>query len=705
MKSLSDCLTDEQLANVVNGSSSFSDDSVAEHLESCLKCRNALGRIGDDESVAKLKSGLASSVELKSPELSAVISRLKEMSSAEISSTSLKGTVSKPVDLSQWLTPMDSGLGLLGGYKLLRLLGQGGMGAVYLANEQSLDRLVAIKVLLPEFAKLESARERFLNEARASAALKHPNVVSIHRVESEKGFPFLVLEYVDGATLDQSLSDLNGSQRLNVGKEITAAVAAAHQLGIIHRDIKPSNILIEAATKTAKLTDFGLAKTEAPNQVTQTGIVVGTPGFIAPEVLSGESRPSKLSDIYSLGVTLRRIFPAADANPKWVESVIESATQHNPSRRPQSAEEITIALAFGPATSISKAFSRRGLLVSTVLIGALMVLWAWQPWRSKPRLIVVRNSIELATALQNAPDGSTIRIDSYEPFELQETNLDRRSLSIESFKKRQAIIRFAPVTSDNLDPMIRTNGDLVLSNLRLVYKDGGEDPDSIRCLIQLDKGNLKATSCSFVLGPSGTIINASQSARIELDDCRLHTLDGVAINCQPAPSTQLILNRCVFSGASVVDVPVKNSVEIQMSRCTVFADYFLDVSTNEWAEETSPPLSLDVRLCIFSTSSGVLGFDWAELATEDFKTAIAWTGQNNVFNGSLVALHTEFDERYPTWANFGEPWQLIAQENGSQTSEKPFLVSNSELETAHNSKIELSDDSLRPFAYGVGAID
>ncbi len=331
------CLTLDQFYDVSLGASEIDEDVLGLHLESCEACQMTLENLSDHRSLSFLKDSTSYSVP-RSPELSLVMHGLSAMSSSGAGNHAMAADSRLPVDLSPWLTPVDSaaknGIGKLGDFELLRALGQGGMGVVYLANEPELDRPVALKILLPELAKLPSARERFLTEARASAALKHPNVVAIHRVASSGELPFLVLEYVDGATLDESISDLNETQKLQIAKDIVAAVSAAHELKIVHRDIKPSNIMIERKSKAAKLTDFGLAKMEAPSQRTQSGIVVGTPGYIAPEVLSGQSRPNELSDIHNLGVTLRRIFPAPDDSPDWMESVIESATQHNPAKRP-----------------------------------------------------------------------------------------------------------------------------------------------------------------------------------------------------------------------------------------------------------------------------------------------------------------------------------------------------------------------------------
>ena len=157
----------------------------------------------------------------------------------------------------------------LGHYRIERLLGSGGMGEVYVADDLKLGRRVALKVLSTELTGDPNRRERFEREARAAAALNHPNIVTIHSVEEADGIPFLTLELLDGKTLDEIIpaQGLPLDRVLTLAIPLTDAVGAAHQAGITHRDLKPANVMITADGRV-KVLDFGLAKVREEAQAT-----------------------------------------------------------------------------------------------------------------------------------------------------------------------------------------------------------------------------------------------------------------------------------------------------------------------------------------------------------------------------------------------------------------------------------------------------
>src|SRR5262245_41150838 len=197
-------------------------------------------------------------------------------------------------------------LGRIGHYEVLELLGRGGFGIVFRAFDEVLQRVVAVKVMAPQIAATSPARKRFLREARSSAAVRHENVVQVHAVE-EQPLPYLVMEYIPGETLEQHIDrvgPLEIQDILRIGAQVARGLAAAHDMKLIHRDVKPANILLESGVDArAKLTDFGLARAADEASLTQSGVVAGTPMYMAPEQACGETVDHR-ADLFSLGSVL-----------------------------------------------------------------------------------------------------------------------------------------------------------------------------------------------------------------------------------------------------------------------------------------------------------------------------------------------------------------------------------------------------------------
>ena len=196
----------------------------------------------------------------------------------------------------------------LGGYRLVRRLGSGAMADVYLAEQESLGRQVAVKVLRPETLRHPSAVQRFSQEARAAAALVHGNIVQIHEVACIDGIYFLAEEYVAGPTLKAWLASrgpLDARQSLVVLAHVGSALARSAEQGVVHRDIKPENLLVTPSGEV-KVADFGLARVLATADgldLTQDGMTLGTPLYMSPEQAEGKAVDSR-SDLYSLGATV-----------------------------------------------------------------------------------------------------------------------------------------------------------------------------------------------------------------------------------------------------------------------------------------------------------------------------------------------------------------------------------------------------------------
>jgi serine/threonine protein kinase len=311
-------------------------------------------------------------------------------------------------------------LGRLGHYEVLEVIGYGGFGIVLRAQDETLQRAVAVKVLAPALAVTSPARKRFLREARSYAAIRHENVVQVHAVE-ELPLPYLVMEFVPGGTLQQMLDrtgPLDLPDVLNIGRQIAEGLAAAHGTGLIHRDVKPSNVLIEGGPQQRiKLTDFGLARAADDATISGSGLVVGTPLYMAPEQARGQALDHR-ADLFSLGSVLyvmctgrppfradgalailkrvcedtpRPIREIIPETPLWLCDLIGRVHAKNPDERVQSAGEVAKLLAAHQGDPEAVPFARRspirrrGLAItvgfSLALIGvlALMVPRWWPP--------------------------------------------------------------------------------------------------------------------------------------------------------------------------------------------------------------------------------------------------------------------------------------------------------------------------------------
>jgi tRNA A-37 threonylcarbamoyl transferase component Bud32 len=260
-------------------------------------------------------------------------------------------------------------LGRLDHYEILEVIGRGGTGVVLRARDTKLLRIVALKVLAAALAVSGTARQRFVREARAAAAVRDDHVIDIRAVRDDAPMPYLVMEYIDGCNLDTLLrkgGPPEVKEILRIGIQVARGLAAAHQHGLIHRDVKPANILLENGVQRVKLTDFGLARAAADASLTQTGFIAATPLYMAPEQAAGEPIDAR-ADLFSLGSVLYALCTGTTAfraettvavikrvceetprpiraiNPDIPESVcrvIERLHAKKPAERPASAGEV-----------------------------------------------------------------------------------------------------------------------------------------------------------------------------------------------------------------------------------------------------------------------------------------------------------------------------------------------------------------------------
>jgi WD40 repeat protein/serine/threonine protein kinase len=337
---------------------------LGKHLLQCADCGEVVQTLkADDPLIACARAGARAG----NPErdtIEALVERLLQSSSLTPPPWDMESRLEskrlfreRATNTYDFLAPAQGPeeLGRLGSYRVLRALGSGGMGIVFLAEDVHLKRLVALKVMRPALARNSAARQRFLREAQATAAIENEHIVTIHQVGEDGGIPFLAMQLLQGETLEARLrrdKRLPVTQVLGLGREIAEGLAAAHQHGLMHRDIKPANIFLamkeavigstgadgtrgegkaprsssvgprpSARVPHVKIVDFGLVWQEsAAEPLTHSGRFTGTPGYMAPEQIAGQPEPR--SDLFSLGCVLYQMCTGAlpvsgPASPAW----------------------------------------------------------------------------------------------------------------------------------------------------------------------------------------------------------------------------------------------------------------------------------------------------------------------------------------------------------------------------------------------------
>jgi serine/threonine protein kinase len=332
----SSCLSADAIAHYVQGKLSDAEsEQLEEHVQECAGCLEALNGEADTEPyfLAVLSpAGRPGDLPAPDGELAALKVKLKALRLADRSPATDEHDPHRTQSGADHLAAfgLTNGTGWLGGYRIIAKLGHGGMGAVFRAEDPRLQRDVAVKVMLPEFAGDRNSRARFQREARSAAALQHDNIVPIYHVGEDRDIPYLVMPLLSGEPLDKRLvrePSLTLAETLRIGRELALGLAAAHARGLVHRDIKPANIWLEKLEQgqtvkdvqgekaplppfRVKILDFGLARLDESKTggagLTLPGSVMGTPEYMSPEQARGEPADFR-SDLYNVGLVLYRL--------------------------------------------------------------------------------------------------------------------------------------------------------------------------------------------------------------------------------------------------------------------------------------------------------------------------------------------------------------------------------------------------------------
>ena len=455
------CPNEDQLSDLIRGAlSGTMAGDVTEHVGDCESCQSKIQDLAAGEMpVESLVAESATALPEKDSAYWIVRESLSHQLPGDLSRTKLHSTQASEVEVPDvnrfdpqsssteltsdelaFLDPSDDPayVGCLQDFKIVRMIGRGGMGVVLEAFDPHLHRTVAIKVLNARFQRDKAAIGRFCREGRSAASISHEHVVPMYQVArvEEGEIAFLVMQLIDGKTLDECLqeqSPMAADEVARIGMQIAAGLSAAHSNGLVHRDIKPGNVLIEKSTGRVKLTDFGLAMNDTDVKLTQTGTLVGTALYMSPEQALGGTVDER-SDLFSLGAVMyematgqspfvaptavgvmKRIMDEAPTPPHKINPKIGKPTSElilqllskNAEDRPDSASLVAKALAsivteHGPISPLQvpavsstevRQLSRRktvgartwassGWLAAALLLAGVVfsMLSGWTPW-------------------------------------------------------------------------------------------------------------------------------------------------------------------------------------------------------------------------------------------------------------------------------------------------------------------------------------
>lgn len=573
-------ITDRQLLQLIQGDMSAHEERQLENLL-CLdaELRARLERLsgGDQWTVG--------SAPIPPPHQSARLSRAIE----QVSRYAADGTPSDDTPPALHKLPSLSGI------TLVREIGQGGMGVVYEGIDDALGRRVAVKFIQPMRAASPEARERLIREAKATAALHHDNIVTIHAIQTADGTPALIQQYIDGSTLQQIL-DSEGAlpieRCIDLARQLAQGLAAAHAAGIIHRDLKPGNVLIDKATSKARLADFGMAKHIAELNLSAPDVISGTPAYMSPEQTRGEQLDGR-SDLFSLGamlytaiagqtpfrgddpfVVMEQVRTAAHTplatlrpeSPAWLNAMVDKLLAKSAEDRIASAEQLLKLL---DISSNHRSPSRRArtstLAVFCALAIALAIYWwpssqrpsdenasaavpAAQPqpvdtavkiWIGEPG----RGYETLISAVKDAGDGDVITIGS--DLWTEQVDIVGKRLTIQAVAGVQPTIRPTEWAVEHSPFLFRADRDLTVKGLNIDWS------------VKTEPFTEPGATLSAVVAVT------QPEAMLQVNDCTIHRPQGICV----ASAGKLSMQHSRLSGGKFAIGWVANNSQLEVSEC------------------------------------------------------------------------------------------------------------------------------------------
>ncbi|MEM6472556.1 MAG: serine/threonine-protein kinase, partial [Planctomycetota bacterium] len=571
------CPCDDELQRLLHGLlDPYVEQCLTKHLDDCVSCQLRLERIAgplrrpaDPPATLTLDGSLAEAIVF------------------------LKEHPPERIDLEH--------------YEIIEEVGRGGMGIVFSAFDRKLERTVAIKLAAHEGANATEFQQRFLRDARAIAAVKHDNIVSIHSVEQSDDQIFLVMELVAGESLAERLQRvqrLSPTNTVGLAIQITDALTVAHRAGICHRDIKPANILLQRPNDRVKVTDFGLAKSGSDPASTAPGLILGTPEYMSPEQACGQT-PESTSDLFSLGVvlyeacsglspfraetsvgTLRRIVnhdppplkEIAPEVPEWFSRIVARLLSKDPARRFASAEEVSESLRQGEQVRIANATTRpmryrRGAFVMALtclaVIAAVFVTYQMSKNPSEATASFEDSSTQrrsseeftsgfmvgkqhystlLAAISESPPTHGVIRVLGTGPYRVHGFDLETKSITLRGAASRPILLA---TQADAANALFRADHGITLENLGIDWPRSSDVRESLEsyssgAAIESHGGKIRLLNCDLTTyGQSSGI--SSRDGSVSLENCRLTSESAPVLLWTPRGNRSLRVKDCVWS--------------------------------------------------------------------------------------------------------------------------------------------------------------